>query len=82
MSLSQLIFHELRLIVRYIAINSPRVGSLSEGGQGEIIVNENDDAHGVMELSSLNVKVSEPNNGTFLEILRTAGKFGSVRNSY
>ena len=37
----------------------------------------NDDPYGVMELSSSSVKVSEPNNGTFLEIIRTAGKFGS-----
>jgi G-protein coupled receptor 98 len=60
------------------AINSPRVGSRSEGGLAEIIIKENDNPYGVMQLSSSSVNVSEPNNGPFLEIHRTAGKFGSV----
>ena len=60
-------------------MNSPRVGTINEGGQGEIIINENDDARGVLALSSLSVDVTEPNVGTFLQIIRTGGTFGTVR---
>lgn len=51
---------------------------MTEGGQGEIVIIENDDARGVIELSASSVRVSEPNVGSFLQILRKGGTFGSV----
>ena len=45
---------------------------------GEVIIEENDDARGVIDLTSEAVNTTEPSSSPFLSILRSAGLFGEV----
>ncbi|KAL3865784.1 hypothetical protein ACJMK2_043139 [Sinanodonta woodiana] len=57
--------------------NSPRVGPDSDS-YGLIIINSNDNANGILELSPASPVVSESTNGTFLSVIRTGGSYGEV----
>lgn len=44
----------------------------------EIVIEANDDAYGVLQLSSSAVTVIEANGESFLNVTRTGGVFGQV----
>ncbi|XP_066273052.1 adhesion G-protein coupled receptor V1-like isoform X1 [Branchiostoma lanceolatum] len=56
---------------------SPSVGMLGEA-IGEIIIQQNDNANGILQLSATSVMVDEDVTGPFLNVTRTAGAFGRV----
>ncbi|XP_035665839.1 adhesion G-protein coupled receptor V1-like [Branchiostoma floridae] len=56
---------------------SPRVGVLGEA-IGEVIIQQNDNANGILQLSATSVMVNEDVTGPFLNVTRTAGAFGRV----
>ena len=45
---------------------------------GEIIIEENDDARGVVSLDVVAVNTTEPSVSSFLYIVRDAGRFGDI----
>ena len=52
---------------------------MNDGGQiGEVIIEENDNARGVIDLASEAVNTTEPSTSLFLLIQRSAGLFGEV----
>eukprot|EP00118_Oscarella_pearsei_P022727 m.265821 g.265821 ORF g.265821 m.265821 type:complete len:6112 (+) comp40493_c2_seq23:779-19114(+) len=58
----------------------PEIGA---GGLGEVIIEENDDARGVIELSVSNVTVAESFfSANFVSVRRSAGTFGDVTVSW
>lgn len=57
--------------------NSPRLGPNSEI-YGQVIINQNDDASGVLELSNATINIPESQIGNFINIVRTRGAFGEV----
>ncbi|XP_048584248.1 adhesion G-protein coupled receptor V1 isoform X2 [Nematostella vectensis] len=58
-----------------VPTDSPRLGS---SPFAVITIEPNDDASGVLQLSSSRVTVKEPYDGTILNVTRTAGAFGEV----
>ena len=59
--------------------NSPTLGE-EVSLYGEIIITENDDPHGVLDLSVTRVTVKEDQRGSFVSVIRSRGDFGSVSN--
>ena len=57
--------------------NSPRVG-VSHVIQ--VTIEKNDNANGIVMLSSSAVSVHEPHSGSIVNVTRTAGDFGTVSN--
>ncbi|CAH1797156.1 unnamed protein product [Owenia fusiformis] len=58
-------------------INSPRIGPDSDA-YGQVIINQNDAANGVLQLSATHVSVHENNTGSVVDVVRTQGSFGEV----
>jgi len=44
----------------------------------EIVINKNDNANGIVQLSASAVSVHEPHTGSVVNVTRTAGDFGTV----
>jgi G-protein coupled receptor 98 len=63
-----------------IVKDSPKLGALTET-YAQIIIEKNDDPHGVLELSAAEVTVSEEFTGTLVQVVRKGGNFGTVRPS-
>ena len=55
--------------------NSPRVGT---SRVAQLVIRKNDNANGVVQLSSNAVSVHEPHSGAIVNLTRTAGDFGTV----
>ena len=60
--------------------NSPRIGLNSEA-YGQIIITNNDDAAGILQLSPLTLSVTEETEVPQLFVVRSGGSFGEVRLS-
>ena len=58
-------------------INSPRLGSPTQT-YAQIIIEENDDAHGILDLSTDIVYVPELLPGIVCKVERSRGLFGTV----
>lgn len=61
----------------FVGLNSPRI-PLESQSYAQIIINSNDNAHGVLELSALTVTVSEGDTVPALFLSRKGGTFGEV----
>ena len=61
--------------IKSVPDNSPRVGS---SRVAQVVIRKNDNANGVVQLSSNAVSVHEPHSGTIVNLIRTAGDFGTV----
>ena len=57
-------------------MNSPRLGHAK---LAQVVIEKNDNANGVLQLSASAVTVQEPNTGPILAVTRTEGTFGKVR---
>ena len=57
--------------------DSPRLGPSVET-YAQIIIEANDDAHGILEMASARVTVEEGDRGPFVVVRRRAGSFGTV----
>ena len=57
------------------AVGSPRIGTER---LGQVVILRNDNASGIVQLSSSAVTVSEGNVGSFLSVVRSIGTFGEV----
>jgi len=44
----------------------------------QLVIEKNDDANGIVQLSSIAVSVHEPHSGSVVNVTRTAGDFGTV----
>lgn len=44
----------------------------------EVVINKNDNANGIVQLSASAVSVHEPHTGSVVNVTRTAGDFGTV----
>lgn len=60
---------------RVAPTNSPRLGS---NQVAHIVIEKNDDANGIVQLSASWVTVDEPNVGAVVNVTRTRGAFGTV----
>ncbi|ELU13347.1 hypothetical protein CAPTEDRAFT_91039, partial [Capitella teleta] len=77
---NSLIHFNMRCFVHAVK-DSPKLGSLTDT-YAQIIINKNDDPHGVLELSASEVMVSEEFIGTLVEVVRKGGSFGTVQVQY
>ena len=59
----------------FVAMASPRIGV---GRLVRVIILRNDNASGIVRLSSSAVSVQEDNKETFLYVVRSGGDFGEV----
>ena len=55
--------------------NSPRIGT---SRVALVVIRKNDNANGIVQLSSNAVSVHEPHSGAIVNLTRTAGDFGTV----
>ena len=55
--------------------NSPRIGA---SRVAQVVIQKNDNANGIVQLSSNAVSVHEPHSGSVVNVTRTAGDFGTV----
>lgn len=55
--------------------HSPRIGA---SRVAQVLIEKNDNASGVVQLSSSAVSVHEPHSGSVVNVTRTAGDFGTV----
>ena len=55
--------------------NSPRIGASSVA---QVVIQKNDNANGIVQLSASTVSVHEPHTGSVVNVTRTAGDFGTV----
>ena len=55
--------------------NSPRIGA---SRVVQVVIEKNDNANGIVQLSSSAVSVNEPHSGSVVNVTRTAGDFGTV----
>lgn len=44
----------------------------------QVVIEKNDDANGIVQLSASAVSVHEPHTGSVVNVTRTAGDFGTV----
>ena len=61
--------------IKSVPDNSPRVGT---SRVVQVVIRKNDNANGVVQLSSNAVSVHEPHSGAIVNLTRTAGDFGTV----
>lgn len=66
-------FH--RFLCQTAPDSSPRIGA---SRVAHVIIEKNDNANGIVQLSSSTVSVPEPYTGSVVNITRTAGAFGTV----
>ena len=55
--------------------NSPRIGA---SRVAQLVIEKNDNANGIVQLSNSAVSVHEPHSGSVVNVTRTAGDFGTV----
>ena len=55
--------------------NSPRIGA---SRVAQVVIEKNDNASGIVQLSNSAVSVHEPHSGSVVNVTRTAGDFGTV----
>lgn len=55
--------------------NSPRIGTSL---LAQVVIEKNDNASGIVQLSNSAVSVHEPHSGSVVNVTRTAGDFGTV----
>ncbi|PFX17387.1 G-protein coupled receptor 98 [Stylophora pistillata] len=59
--------------------SSPRIGA---SRVAQVVIEKNDNANGIVQLSSSSVSVPEPYTGSVVNITRTAGAFGTIYVSF
>ena len=68
---------DFTMIVAHAVRRSPRLGTESET-YGQIIINSNDDANGILQLSPRVLRVPEDVGNPQVNVIRDAGTFGQV----
>ena len=63
----------------FTVLNSPRLGQATET-YGQVIIDQNDNTNGILELSVDHVYVPEDFSGEVCLVMRSAGNFGTVRS--
>ena len=64
----------------FIVSRSPRIGTNAES-YGQIIIRQNDNANGILELSATRVEVAENHTGPVLQVIRHGGQIGQVNKT-